>query len=48
MATYAQVLLYEALCESIGQEPEDTFENLSPSEATKAIDELYELKRSID
>ncbi len=48
MATQRQVLLYESLCEEIGQEPDDTFENLTINDASKAIDELYELKRTVN
>ena len=47
MATRKQVFLYEALCEDLGQEPDDDFENLDTKEASKNIDELYEIKQEV-
>jgi len=40
MATEKQVNYYKALCELLGQEPDENFENLSVAEASDAISEL--------
>jgi hypothetical protein len=47
MATPKQILLYEALCESLGQEPDDNFEDLSNEQASTYIDELYKIKSEV-
>ena len=40
MATDRQIAYYKSLCQQLGQEPEDDFENLDTYEASQAIDEL--------
>jgi hypothetical protein len=40
MATEKQVRYYQSLCEQLGQEPDDAFENLTTKEASEAITEL--------
>ena len=40
VATEKQVNYYKALCELLGQEPDENFENLSVAEASDAISEL--------
>jgi len=40
MATENQVNYYKALCELLGQEPDENFENLSVAEASDVISEL--------
>jgi len=47
MATEKQVNFYRQLCEEIGQDADDDFENMSVSEASKAIQELIDLKREL-
>jgi hypothetical protein len=43
MATDRQVAYYKSLCQQLGQEPEDDFENFSTGEAREAITELLEI-----
>lgn len=43
MATEAQVKYYKYLCEELGQQPDEDFENLTKTEASKAISELIEM-----
>jgi len=43
MATEKQIQYYKSLCEQLGQEPEDDFENLTIKEASEAIAELKEM-----
>ena len=43
MATDRQVAYYKSLCQQLGQEPEDDFENLTIKEASEAITELNEI-----
>lgn len=43
MATDRQVAYYKSLCQQLGQEPEDDFENLTDKEASEAITELLEM-----
>ena len=43
MATDRQVAYYKSLCQQLGQEPEDDFENLDTKEASEAITELLEI-----
>jgi len=40
LATEKQVSFYESLCNQLGQEPDEGFENMTVSEASKSIDEL--------
>ena len=47
MATEKQVNFYRQLCEDIGQDADDEFENMSVSEASKTIKELIDLKREL-
>jgi len=47
MATEKQVNFYRQLCEEIGQDADDDFERMSVSEASKAIQELIDLKREL-
>ena len=46
-ATEKQVAFYTQLCEDIGQDADDDFENMSVSEASKAIQELIDLKKEL-
>jgi len=43
MATEKQIRYYQSLCQRLGQEPEDDFENFSTGEAREAITELLEI-----
>lgn len=43
MATDRQVAYYKSLCQQLGQEPDDDFENLTTEEASEAITELNEM-----
>ena len=43
MATDRQIAYYKSLCEQLGQEPEDDFEELTTKEASEAITELNEM-----
>ena len=43
MATDRQIAYYKSLCQQLGQEPDDDFENLTVSEASEAITELNEM-----
>lgn len=43
MATDRQVAYYKSLCQQLGQEPDDDFENLTTEEARKAITEINEI-----
>ena len=43
MATDRQIAYYKSLCQQLGQEPEDDFENLTTKEASEAITELNEM-----
>jgi len=43
MATDKQVSYYKSLCQQLGQEPDDDFENLTTKEASEAITELNEM-----
>ena len=46
-ATEKQVNFYRQLCEEIGQDADDDFERMSVSEASKAIQELIDLKKEL-
>ncbi len=51
MATEKQINFYKQLCEEIGQDADDDFvpfENLSVADASKAIQELIEIKKELD
>ena len=43
MATDTQIAYYRYLCEELGQEPDDDFENLTIKEASEAITELNKM-----
>ena len=43
MATDRQIAYYKSLCQQLGQEPDDDFENLTTKEASEAITELNEM-----
>lgn len=43
MATDRQIAYYKSLCQQLGQEPDDAFENLTIKEASEAITELNEM-----
>ena len=43
MATDRQIAYYKSLCQQLGQEPDDDFENLTDKEASEAITELVEM-----
>ena len=43
MATDRQVAYYKSLCQQLGQESDDDFENLDNTEASEAITELVEM-----
>ena len=43
MATDRQIAYYKSLCQQLGQEPDDDFENFSTGEAREAITELLEI-----
>jgi hypothetical protein len=43
MSTDRQIAYYKSLCRQLGQEPDDSFENLTIAEASKAITELNEM-----
>lgn len=45
MATDTQIAYYKYLCEELGQEPDDEFENLTTRDASTAIAELLELSK---
>lgn len=48
MATDKQIAYYNSLCAKLGQEPEDDFENLNNTEASRAISEIKELLKESD
>lgn len=43
MATDRQVAYYKSLCQQLGQEPEDDFEDFTTMEASEALAELKEM-----
>jgi hypothetical protein len=43
MATDKQINYYNSLCFTLGQEPEEDFQNLTIKEASKIINELKEM-----
>lgn len=47
MATDRQIVYYKSLCEQLGQEPDDDFENLTTKEASEVITELKEMVEGI-
>ena len=47
MATPKQVELYNSLCEELGQEPDEEFENLSYEDSYEAIQELIQIRDSL-
>jgi hypothetical protein len=47
MATDKQISYYESLCNELGQEPDEEFENKNVSEASKVIVELKSLREKM-